>query len=293
MATGNLLRDLRLLVKFHTRSRVEQGPLPELELGHQLLDYDPERYAERLLTRPGVQGEVVARFGHEGRRYPTVRVRTPNVDAPRRLLVCAGIHGNERAGILAIPTILDDVAADPSLIDGVHLDILTPVNPVGAAMNSRYNAAGFDLNRDFIRFETREARIVRDVMLETRPSLVLSLHEGPQEGSFLICNDEVDRELALALVDAMAGAGVHMAEKNYFRQPLSPAGYDPATPATNVVHHLWGSVLGLAASTQLSQRHRIPEIVLESPWTHPDPRVRIQAHRHLVLAALRELRSSA
>ena len=258
-------------------------------MGHRALDYEPHRYAERLLTRSGFHAEVIAELGHTEQVYPMMRLRSQN-EAPHRLLVTAATHGNERAGLLAIPAILDDIEADPSLLDGVQLYVITPVNPVGAAMDSRYNAAGFDINRDFVRFETREAQIVRDAMLELRPHLVLSLYEGPQEGSLSICNDEVDRDLALALLESMAAAGVELAEKNYFRQPLSPPGYDPASPATNVVHALWGSLLGLGASTQLSQRHRIPEIILESPWTHPSPEVRIQAHRQLVLAALRQLR---
>ena len=55
----------------------------------------------------------------------------------KTLLVLAGVHGNEHAGLLAVPRLLEKWTED-----AVRLVVITPVNPVGAAELSRYNADG-------------------------------------------------------------------------------------------------------------------------------------------------------
>src|SRR5690606_32698779 len=119
--------------------------------------------------------------------------------------------GNEHAGILAVPEILAHTV-EPA----VRLVVLAPVNPVGAAEMSRYNGDGFDINRDFVRFETREARAVRRVVEEERPDFVISLHEGPQDRSFMFLNRHIDAALARRLARAIEAGGTALAEHDYF-----------------------------------------------------------------------------
>ena len=127
-------------------------------------------------------------------------------------MVLAGVHGNEHAGLLAVPDILDAFLAAALPIE---LRVVTPVNPVGPAHLSRYNANGFDINRDFVPFETPEARSLRRVFDEMRPDFVVSLHEGPQDAAFMFTNRRVPAPLAARLLRAMKDAGVAVAVGRY------------------------------------------------------------------------------
>ena len=104
----------------------------------------------------------------------------------------------------------------------VQLVVIAPVNPVGAAELSRYNAQGYDINRDFVRFETQEARAVRRAFEQDRPDFLVALHEGPQDDTFMFTNRRVDPQLAGRLLDAMARGGTELGDKDYFGRTLNP-----------------------------------------------------------------------
>jgi protein MpaA len=92
-------------------------------------------------------GSAAARtvvIGHSvrGRQIVAV-VRGPN-DAPRRVLVVGCIHGNECAG-LAIISALERAP----VVHGVQLWLVPEMNPDGTAADTRQNADGVDLNRNF------------------------------------------------------------------------------------------------------------------------------------------------
>jgi protein MpaA len=92
-------------------------------------------------------GSAAARtvvIGHSvrGRRIVAV-VRGPN-DARRRVLVVGCIHGNECAG-LAIISALERAP----VVHGVQLWLVPEMNPDGTAADTRQNADGVDLNRNF------------------------------------------------------------------------------------------------------------------------------------------------
>jgi murein peptide amidase A len=83
-------------------------------------------------------------IGHsvKGRRIIAI-ARGPN-DASRKILVVGCIHGNECAG-LAIISALERVPA----VKGVQLWLVPEMNPDGTAADTRQNADGVDLNRNF------------------------------------------------------------------------------------------------------------------------------------------------
>ena len=73
-----------------------------------------------------------------------VAIETGDFDAPRRVLVVGCIHGNERAGI-AIADLLIRIPPPREL----DLWVVPVLNPDGAAADTRGNADGVDLNRNF------------------------------------------------------------------------------------------------------------------------------------------------
>ena len=187
------------------------------------LGYEPEAFEREVRSFDGARFSVreLARIQYKGAGRPILRVDSRNLDrANKRLLILSGVHGNEHAGILCVPEILRQFDARFADENHVALVVLTPVNPVGAAELSRFNAQGYDINRDFVRFETEEARVVRATLDELRPDFVLSLHEGPQDASFLFANSRVDPALAQRLLDALEAGGTTLATHDYFGMKL-------------------------------------------------------------------------
>ena len=282
------LTDLRNFAKYHLIRRVHDHPAPEREMGVALLGYDTTAYGDELMReRAGFDVSTVAEVAYEGRQHPIFLVATNNPNARRTLLVLAGVHGNEQAGLLAIPRLLDTL--EPSELEGVELRIVTPVNAVGAAEGSRYNANGFDINRDFSRFETPEASAVLRVFGERRPDMIVSLHEGPQDASFLFTNRYVSREVADGLLLGMGRAGVELATQDYFGRRLDPPGLAPMTQTFWALSMVWEKTLGMMATGMWADGMGIPEVTLESSWRCADSATRVDAHVALVRAALAEL----
>lgn len=122
-----------------------------------------------------VQGRPlrVARLGH----------------GPRRVLWVGGIHGNEPEGHASVLELPRALLTTPGALDRVTLVVLDDVNPDGSAANTRGNANGVDLNRNYPAknfkkdkrygqepLDQPEARVLHDLVLAERPHLVVVMH---------------------------------------------------------------------------------------------------------------------
>jgi protein MpaA len=100
--------------------------------------------APALSQGPRVSPRRVIVIGHSVRGRPIVAWVVGSPTAARRILVIGVIHGNEPAG-LAITRALRGRPVPP----GVALWIVPELNPDGVAADTRQNAHGVDLNRNF------------------------------------------------------------------------------------------------------------------------------------------------
>ncbi len=146
-------RDLRTLL----------GPL--LELAEECVD---------------VIGSMAGSFSLEGRRYGVPRFLFTGPEAahdPIRLGLFAGIHGDEPAGCEALAHLLADLADNPEIAKGYDLVIYPVCNPTGYEDNTRFNRAGFDLNREFWRSSAQpEVRILERELRAHRFDGIVTLH---------------------------------------------------------------------------------------------------------------------
>ncbi len=280
-----LRKDLSDFARYHLVRRSVTYPAREESLGLLALDFDLDRYLDELRTfdseRFAVTTETTVTY--RDREHAILSIRSRG-DGEKTLLVLAGVHGNEQAGLLAIPPILR--AWNSSR---VRLVVIAPVNPVGAAELSRFNAEGYDINRDFVVFGTPEARVVRDVYDREGPDFVISLHEGPQDATFMFTNRYVSSTLGRELCEALAAGGTVLAEKDYFGLRLDPPGLSASSAAARAVNALWSGALKMKATIGYSEDRKIPEIVLESSWRLSDPEARVRAHVDLVAAVAQRL----
>jgi hypothetical protein len=283
------LTEIRQFAKYHLVRRVHDHPARETELGVVPLGYEPDAFEKEVRAYEGrFEVREEARVSYRGTARPILSVRSRGLAAAKkRLLVLSGVHGNEQAGIVCVPAILERFEA--ARLPGVGLHVLTPVNPVGAAELSRFNADGYDVNRDFVRFFTEEARLVRAAFDEVRPDFVISLHEGPQDAAFMFANEHVSADLAARLLAALETGGTTLATTDYFGARLTPPGLSPSSAASRFVLRLWAGTLGMMATGAFSAGRGIPELTLESSWRNTDRAVRVRPHVDLCLAVCAEL----
>lgn len=122
---------------------------------------------------------------------------------PFRIYLSTGIHGDEPAGPLAALRLIqaNQWPADAEIV------LLPCLNPIGFARNTRENAAGLDLNRDYLNPQSPEIR-AHIAWLERQPAfdLCLCLHEDWESHGFYVyeLNPERKPSLAEAMVAAVA-----------------------------------------------------------------------------------------
>ncbi|MFO1077258.1 MAG: M14 family zinc carboxypeptidase [Planctomycetota bacterium] len=108
---------------------------------------------------------------------------------PRHVLWVGGIHGNETEGRIATEELPRALLATVGGVETATLVILENVNPDGTVRNTRGNAHGVDLNRNFPAanfkpsrlfglqpLDQPEARALHDLIASERPDLVIVAH---------------------------------------------------------------------------------------------------------------------
>jgi hypothetical protein len=97
------------------------------------------------------------------------------------VFINGSIHGSEYPGVDAAMRLIETLAYDNSeevqqILNNVILLVNVVQNPDGRVMGSRYNANGFDINRDFITQSQPESQATVRVFTEWNPMVVLDLH---------------------------------------------------------------------------------------------------------------------
>jgi hypothetical protein len=235
-----------------------------------LIDYlaSIRSFGDRLEIRE------LAQIRHDHGEYPIASVARLRPGAAGRLLVIAGIHGNEVAGVLAIPRFLERLAAAPPEYEAWEVFVVPAANPIGLAHRSRYNGAGCDINRDFKSFRTLEARLLRELIHSIEPDIIASLHEGPQVGFMVIVTAAGSPSLGRAVADAVGQAGVPLARRDFvgFRRRVPGLWYEGPLVT------LFKKVVGVDSLGAYALKRGVGTYTTESDWSSPDIESRIRSH---------------
>jgi hypothetical protein len=254
-------------VKYFFTPCAGSGPEQSTDFELTLPPFDLDRYyAELEPLKSSFQFEELERVSYAGRSHPIYWIRRPGPSGAPRLLIVAGVHGDERAALLAVPRFLRRLADAPVGADAWDVSVIVPANPVGAAHTSRYNAGGCDINRDFGAFATPEARAILEVVDRYSPDQVVATHEGPQQGFFLIATSVADAELARAMVDAVAGAGVSLAQRSFLGLRLGT----PGLSLEGRLMALGKQTIRLGSLGTFLESRQIATYTTESSWNSED-----------------------
>lgn len=107
-----------------------------------------------------------------------------------KILIIATIHGNENAGTPLVGRLLNELKTRSALLEGRTVLIVPIANPDGYALDTRGNASGIDLNRNFpasnrIDNEVHglggltepESTVLHDLILIEEPSHIVTIHQ--------------------------------------------------------------------------------------------------------------------
>ena len=110
-------------------------------------------------------------------------------DAPAIAWVAGNVHGNEESGTDAALRLLYDLAdrtdcAASQILDNTVVAILPTQNPDGRVADTRRNAYGFDMNRDWFARTQPETDGKLELLRELPPVLFIDDHEMGADGFF-------------------------------------------------------------------------------------------------------------
>src|SRR4051812_42035234 len=99
----------------------------------------------------GLQLKRLGKVASKSYHYDLYLIRSQK--SPRffkwRICLCAGIHGDEPAGVEAILRLLEGPSRLKKLFYKLHFTILPCINPFGFEHDTRTNGRALDLNRQF------------------------------------------------------------------------------------------------------------------------------------------------
>ena len=104
--------------------------------------------------------------------------------------IMGAIHGDEPASAVVVKVLLEHLKSNPQLLKGRRVILIPVANPDGLAANTRFNARGIDLNRNFeavnrinkpeygaAGLDEPESVAIKELLLKHKPDRIISLHQ--------------------------------------------------------------------------------------------------------------------
>lgn len=156
-----------------------------------------ERWTRLVAGVKGVKPFLLGKVRAKGRSYPIWMATTPSEPGKKSICLTGGSHGDEPSGVEAILGVMRLFKARPRLMNHFQFTLFLCVNPFGYEHDTRENASGYDLNRQFSRTRpSAEVRYVREALKGKRFDLSIEFHEDIDTGGFYlfeVCRDKKTR----------------------------------------------------------------------------------------------------
>lgn len=127
-----------------------------------------------------------------------------------RILLSAGIHGDEPAGPHAVLELLKSEIGNPDIVNDINLTIFPLINPSGFLNKTRVNGEGIDLNREYAKgHPSPEIRCLMDVLRYRNFDASIEFHEDVDTKGFYLYEHFPDRKEPIGpeVIAALEAAG--------------------------------------------------------------------------------------
>jgi predicted deacylase len=98
-----------------------------------------------------------------------------------KIMLWSQMHGDEATGTMALFDLFNFLQGDHKLVkllaENCELFFIPMVNPDGAAVFTRRNAQQIDINRDFLKESSPEAKILKQCRAQIQPDFGFNLHD--------------------------------------------------------------------------------------------------------------------
>jgi len=153
--------------------------------------------------------------------YPVYALSyTPPKNPVIRVFLAAGQHGNEPASADAVIDFFEYIKSNKNLYSDIAVDAIPMINPWGWVYNTRFGGGRHDINRDFYRFYSQEARVVRDFVQGKSYDFMIDHHESPSDGAFIFNYDEEMFDICNRLMNYLRGEKYGIGERGYFHDRI-------------------------------------------------------------------------
>jgi len=137
---------------------------------------------------PSVVASHELRFDRNGETYTLPRyifLGPQGGDAPIRIGIFAGIHGDEPEGSRAAVLLLKLLDVMPELAKGYSITVYPVCNPTGFEANTRHSSSGKDLNREFWKNSSEaEVQLLEAELVSRSFDGIISLHTDDTSEGF-------------------------------------------------------------------------------------------------------------
>ncbi len=109
----------------------------------------------------------------QGRRISMISVGSGDVD----VLLWSQMHGDESTATMALFDIFNYLKENKEIVSGLKVHFIPMLNPDGAELFQRRNAIGIDINRDAVRLQSPESRILKAARDSLDADFGFNLHD--------------------------------------------------------------------------------------------------------------------
>lgn len=165
----------------------------------------------KIAALPNVELVHIGDFEAGGKAYPLFYVLLGSPGPGRKsAMIDAGIHGDEPGGVEAALRFLETNAGNEALLARFAFTVFPCNNPTGWERDTRENADGIDLNRQFnARKPAPEAAIISQALRGKCFDLLFEMHEDVDSPGFYMYEiaDDPSTYLGEKIIEAVEAAG--------------------------------------------------------------------------------------
>ncbi len=165
----------------------------------------------RIAESPNIRMETIGEFEAMQRVYRMFVLCAGSAgEGKRGVMIAAGIHGDEPAGVEAALSFAESLTESDELLSRFHFVIFPCNNPTGYELNTRENWRGVDLNRQFnVRHAQEEATIISQALAGRCFDLDVEMHEDVDSPGFYMYEiaENSESHIGERIVEAVAAEG--------------------------------------------------------------------------------------